>query len=405
MHSDRLKQSFSTSHHVSPLTERAEDEAVREPAPEDPSKSLVNVLSDKMDYIAAAMGKPNPRARTTRQTQQQARRSPSDFVKFGNRCLHCGSEDHRAAACPVNKYLMAKNGGKLPAGYTSAFDKWKAKQPKSVNAITKEDVETDDDEEFAETASLKPLWSIPINAIAAQPVCQFCRLCTYEHPNSFADLFIDNDMDKDDEDENAMVNALNNITSQITIGQKMSQKDVEKSKPVKPFDQRTIASIPIQVRDGKLALPDLDFDSNDKYEAIWALVDAGAARSCAKRREHFQNTYTKLAQSSVKMATANGEELTSRGCFKIEAYSAEGNRITQTFEDADVDMPIMAVTELSENGALGSDIVFRKTDGAMVDVESDKTSRFIRRKGVYFMKIFVPKSQKNNSDFTQPGCA
>ena len=83
--------------------------------------------------------------------------------------------------------------------------------------------------------------------------------------------------------------------------------------------------------------------------------------------------------------------MTSRGCFKIEAYSAEGNRITQTFEDADVDMPIMAVTELSENGALGSDIVFRKTDGAMVDVESDKTSRFIRRKGVYFMKIYCPE--------------
>ena len=159
------------------------------------------------------------------------------------------------------------------------------------------------------------------------------------------------------------------------------------------------------MRDGKLALPDLDFYSNDKYEAIWALVDAGAARSCAKRREHFQNTHTKLAQSSVKMATANGKELNSRGCFKIKAYSAEGNRTTQTFEDADVDMPIMAVTELSDNGALGSDIVFRKTDGAMVDVESDKTSRFIRRKGVYFMKRCVPKSQKTNSAFTQPGCA
>ena len=124
----------------------------------------------------------------------------------------------------------------------------------------------------------------------------------------------------------------------------MSQKDVEKSKPVKPLDQITIAGIAIQVRDGKLALPDLDFDSNDEYEAIWALADAGAARLCAKRREHFQNTYTKPAPSSVKMSTANGKELTSRGCFKIKAYSAEGNRTTQTFEDADVDIPIMAVT-------------------------------------------------------------
>ena len=104
----------------------------------------------------------------------------------------------------MKKSLMAKNGGKLPAEYTSAFDKWKAKQPKSVNAITGEDVETDDDDEFAETASLKPLWSIPINAIAAQPMCQVCRPCTYEHPNSFAELFIDNDMEEDDDGENSM---------------------------------------------------------------------------------------------------------------------------------------------------------------------------------------------------------
>ena len=93
----------------------------------------------------------------------------------------------------------------------------------------------------------------------------------------------------------------------------------------------------------------------------------------------------------------------SRGCFKLEAYSSEGNRITQTFEDADVDMPIMSVAELSENGALGSDVVFRKKDGAMVDIRSETTTRFVRRKGVYFMKIFFPEDLKNNSDFTRPG--
>ena len=61
LHSDRLKQSLSTYQRVSPLIDRAEDEAVREPAPEDPFKSLINVLSDKMDYIAAAIGKPDSR--------------------------------------------------------------------------------------------------------------------------------------------------------------------------------------------------------------------------------------------------------------------------------------------------------------------------------------------------------
>ena len=76
--------------------------------------------------------------------------------------------------------------------------------------------------------------------------------------------------------------------------------------------------------------------------------------------------------------------------------------ITQTFEDADVDMPILAVTELATNGDLGSDVVFRRCDGAMVDVKTDATSKFIRQKGVYFMKIYVPK---NKPDFIQPGSA
>ena len=87
----------------------------------------------------------------------------------------------------------------------------------------------------------------------------------------------------------------------------------------------------------------------------------------------------------------------------MNALSSKGNHIVQTFEDADVDMPIMAVVELAENGEEGSDLVFRKNDGAMVDVKSEATSKFIRRKGVYFMKIYVPKNRSSNMDFTRPG--
>ena len=39
------------------------------------------------------------------------------------------------------------------------------------------------------------------------------------------------------------------------------------------------------------------------------------------------------------------------------------------FQDSDVDMPIMSVVELSENEELGTDVVFRKKDGEMVDVQ------------------------------------
>ena len=85
------------------------------------------------------------------------------------------------------------------------------------------------------------------------------------------------------------------------------------------------------------------------------------------------------------MATASGEELPSRGCFDVEALSVEGNAINQTLEDADVDMPIMSVGELSANGELGSNVLFGKRDGHIIDIETNATSKSFKRRGVYFM--------------------
>ena len=105
------------------------------------------------------------------------------------------------------------------------------------------------------------------------------------------------------------------------------------------------------------------------------------------------------------MATANGEELKSRGCFRLDALSAEGNRISQTFEDADVDMPIMAVTELSANGDIGSQVVFNEQDGHVVDQRTQATSKFYKRRGVYFMKLYILKDKSSDMDFHRPGAA
>lgn len=148
-------------------------------------------------------------------------------------------------------------------------------------------------------------------------------------------------MDEDEDDEAAMVNAVNHISSRVTIGPKPSLKAGKKNGIINPLDCSTITSIAKR----KFALPDPDLHSNAEYEAIWALVDSGAARSCARRQEHFGNTHTQLKPSSVRMAAASGEELKSRGCFELKAYSAEGNLISQTFEDADVEMPLMSVVE------------------------------------------------------------
>ena len=237
--------------------------------------------------------------------------------------------------------------------------------------------------------SCEPVWALPCSCITSDNDI----LCK----NSFAAIF-----DNDDDEELEVMNALHRISPVVHVGPKKSQRD-RKTLSAKPLSKSSISSIARQVRSGQLSLPDLDLDSNESYDAVWALVDSGAARSCARRKGHFPNTVTQLQPSTVRMATASGEELKSRGCFTLDALSAEGNEINPTFEDADVDMPILSVAELSTNGIDGSSVIFRNQDGVLTDLNSNAASRFVKRKGVYFMKLYVPKDKVGQMDFHRPG--
>ena len=116
--------------------------------------------------------------------------------------------------------------------------------------------------------------------------------------------------DEEEDDEPLILDAIQYFSSKLTIGPKLSQK---KRKAQRPIDKRSVTQIAKLVRDGKLNLPDIELESNSDYEAVWALLGSGAARSCAKRGTHFAMTTTHLKPSSVRMATASGEELKARG--------------------------------------------------------------------------------------------
>ena len=71
-------------------------------------------------------------------------------------------------------------------------------------------------------------------------------------------------------------------------------------------------------------------------------------------------------------------------------------------------MPIIAVTDISSNGKAGTEVCFRHNGGNILDVTTQKKSAFVRRRGVYFMKLFYKKNQcskpnANDRDFTRPG--
>ena len=68
-------------------------------------------------------------------------------------------------------------------------------------------------------------------------------------------------------------------------------------------------------------------------------------------------------------------------------------------------MPIMSVGELSANGEMGSNVLFGEREGHLIDIKTNATSKFYRRRGVYFMKIYVLKNRIVESDFVRPGTA
>ena len=218
----------------------------------------------------------------------------------------------------------------------------------------------------------------------------------------------DDDGERDDEDD--MLRALQQLSPNVQVGRKPSQRQRKAQNSPQTLTKHKIAALAEQVRSGEISLPSLDLDNDAEYEAIWALVDSGAGRPCANRQKHFPNNTSPLIPSRVRLSTATAEEVRSRGVFKVKCMTVEGNAIEQEFEDIDVDMPILAVTSLASNGDNGSQVIFRKHDGEIIDISNNRSSNFVKRRGVYFIKLFIKRDKPSKSilkkkkpDFTRPG--
>ena len=118
----------------------------------------------------------------------------------------------------------------------------------------------------------------------------------------------------------------------------------------------------------------------------------------------------KKKPSSARMATANGHELKSRGTFRLPAMTAEGQKIMPDFEDTDVEMPIVSVNDISKEDL---EVSFRQDQSELVSADTGRRSKFMKQRGVYFMKLFYKKEpcQDNSGgcdceqhpSFTRPG--
>ena len=146
-----------------------------------------------------------------------------------------------------------------------------------------------------------------------------------------------------------------------------------------------------KIKDGVITLPEIELDGEESYHYVWALVDSGAGANVA-RRNQFPHSDA-VAAPPIALTVANGDTLPNRGARKVTFKNPDGTKRTRIFYEADVDMPILSVGELSREGTNGSEVRFRKRDGYIEDLWSGQQMPFVKRQGVYFVKLCLPKNQ------------
>ena len=308
--------------------------------------------------------------------RQSDRRTPNPRFQG---CWCCGSDKHSRADCPEFKAIKAANNGRVPKDYVGAYEKSLKKDSKTkVASLTIESPK----QEFNETVRIWPVMKLP------KPVST---------SNTFKGL---NDELDDDDGESDMVKALSQLTSHVQLGSQRAQSQRQKKSSRKQVLNTThLNAIARDVLSGKIDLPDVDLKDNREYTYVWALVDSGAGANVAQKGQ-FPNS-KHVSAPRIYLTTADGARMPNRGAREVVTMNKAGVPTTRRFYDADVEMPILSVAELSQEGEDGSDVRFRKKDGYIEDNLTKRRDYFVKRKGVYFTKLYV--SRPNNLDFTRPG--
>ena len=365
---------------------------VEPPAPPVPDMSSFQANLERM--VAAAFEKQQDRGRSTHRTTptgsrngsrdskgQRSRSIPSP--KF-NGCWCCGEEGHSRQKCPKFLAIKAKNGGRVPADYEGAYEKHVKKQQQQQKSVAAIGVKRE----------VPPL-------VGEHNETLIWPLLTAKGPkfkptvtkNSFASL----SDGTDDEDEAEVVKAFSQLTSNV---RRASDRSKPQHRSNQGLDMTRIHALAKQMRDGTLNLPDLELDSNEEYECIWALVDTGAGVNCASQQQ-FPDAVP-VDAPDVLLTTASGDPLPNAGAMKVVTRSKEGVTRERIFYRAPVEIPILSVAEVSQEGPMGSDTLFRRTDGYIEDNQTLERQHFVKRKGVYFTKLYIER-RKGSEGFGRLG--
>ena len=92
------------------------------------------------------------------------------------------------------------------------------------------------------------------------------------------------------------------------------------------------------------------------------------------------------------MTAANGSKIADEGTMHVKVQTTTGHKVNIPFTNANVQMPILSIAKLAGE----HDSWFGQTGGELVHRKTANRIPFVKRAGVYFMKVAVNKSQLQN---------
>ena len=324
-------------------------------------------------------------------------------------CWHCGSKDHTRRKCPQFLDLIKKNGNKLPKNYTGAYERFMKKRGQTV-AMT-----------FAKEDCEAVVCSLCQDLEPPKPSCDQCWAFQAKHQappsaqtevaNSFTALPVTRNDPEDDQVEFEVTRSdpeddmLMALTQLAGTKVKFSKTPLKKKKA---FTMKQIAAIAEEVNTGKIKLPDLTLDSNEEWEALWALVDSGSSVHVVDMATTFPSAKVKKPHPRAQgFKVADGSHVPDRGSAELKARTQEGDNLTINWKNAPVAMPILSTNLLSKGGKA---VWYHENGGSIVNPQASTKSDFVESGGVYFINILVPGSltqkpqpQRRDERKQQPG--
>ena len=130
---------------------------------------------------------------------------------------------------------------------------------------------------------------------------------------------------------------------------------------------------------------------------VEAVVDSGAVNSVAPLNVFpGELKASEMSKNGQKYRGPDGSRIPNLGQKDVEFVSDEGHKCGLTWQIADVERPLIAVSHLSE---AGNEVVLKKHGGEVINEKSGKRIKLQRKGGVYIMRMWVPQ-KKDTADNT-----